>query len=179
MEEYVGKGDDISLFKTSNNNQTVTGVVQAKVRYNVLYVPEGTRMIWSGAFCGLSVGAVILPDGVEKIQSCAFKNCIGFQKIFIPKSVMAIGKDAFAGCKELKICCEGAPQKDWLDKPDKEKVHYDDMTDAFNFHRSSGSFDDHYIVERVEVIRNTYNPEKRPVITGISRDEFLKLLQGE
>ncbi len=44
MENFAGKGDELSLFKMSDDNREVTGVVQKKVRYNELYIPEGTRI---------------------------------------------------------------------------------------------------------------------------------------
>ena len=157
----------------------VAGVVNKKARYTTVYVPDGVRTVCTSAFCELNVKQVILSDGLEAIEKCAFKDCVNFKKIFIPKSVKTIDDDAFLGCKLLKIYCEGEPQDGWLNKPETKRVFYDDMTDAFNFHRSSGSFDDRYIVERVEITHNNFNPEGRPVFTNVSREEFLKLLSED
>lgn len=179
MEDYLGKGDELSLFEMRDSNKTVTDVVQNNLRYNALYIPEGTRTVWQSAFYNVNVKTVVLPSGLETIKSNAFASCKNFKRIYIPESVKVIEKDAFAGCKQLKIYCEGEPQSGWLDKPDEKKVYYDDMTEAFNFHRSSGSFDDHYIVERTEILRNTYNPEGRPVHTNVPKEEFLKLLAAD
>lgn len=157
----------------------VSGLKNERAKYKTVVVPEGVRIVGDSAFYGLNVQTVILPDGVEEVGAQAFKNCVNFKRIFIPQSVKVIAKDAFAGCKQLKIYCEYEPREGWVDKPDEVKTYYDDMTEAFNFHRSGGSFDDHYVVERKEIIQNTYNPEQRPVITNVSREEFLKFLQDK
>ncbi len=177
--EVIETISSADAFVFEENIKTVIGLKNRKAHYLSIYVPSGARIIGSSAFTGLNVKNMVLPDGLEKIEKNAFSNCVNFKKIFIPASVKVIEKDAFAGCKLLHIYCEGNPQKGWIDLPDEKKTHYDDMTDAFNFHRSGGSFDERQIVERVETIKNSYNPEKRPVRTNISREEFLKLLDND
>ena len=178
--EVVEIAKDKDFFTFSDDGAGVTGVSEKKDRdIKTLYIPDGVKTVCNEAFYGLRVHTVILPDGLESIQPRAFIKCVNFKRIFIPQSVKVIGKDAFAGCKQLKIYCEGEPREGWIDKPDEIKTYYDDMTEAFNFHRSAGSFDDRYVVERKEIIRNTFNPEERPVITNISREEFLKILQDK
>lgn len=154
----------------------VTGVKKRYAR-KTLCIPDGVRVIGCDAFGGLSVREIVLPDGVAVIEKNAFKDCARLEKIFIPKSVKEIGDDAFCGCFRLTIYCEDAPQPGWLDQPETKTVRYDDMTDAFNFHRSAGSFDDLYLVEHVEITHNNYNPDRRPVLTDVSREEFLERIK--
>ncbi len=173
--EIIELAAEAQMFTLTDKGE-VNGVNNRKAKYNLLYIPNGVRAVSGGAFSGLNVRGIVLPDGLEEIGETAFKGCVNFRKVYIPNTVKIIGKDAFSGCGLLKIYCEGGPQEGWIDKPDEIKTYYDDMTEALNFHRSAGSFDDRYIVERTEIIRNTYNPEKRPVYTNVPREEFLKLL---
>ena len=46
-------------------------------------------------------GEIVIPDGVTKINACAFYNCRGMTSITIPDSVTSIGYYAFYGCSEL------------------------------------------------------------------------------
>lgn len=45
---------------------------------------------------------VVIPDGVEKIVICAFKDCINITSVVIPESVTEIGCRAFSGCTNLE-----------------------------------------------------------------------------
>lgn len=175
IPERIEEGRDKSLFKLSNDESAVTGVEHDDVQYGTLIIPEGVRKISSYAFSGIRVERVVLPEGLENIQACAFKDCGQLKSIYIPASVKVIGDDAFCGCKKLEIYCEGTPNEGWLDKEEMRKVYWDDMTEAFNFHRSAGSFDEQHIVERVEVTHNNYNPDKRPVHMNVSREQFKEL----
>ena len=47
------------------------------------------------------VREVVIPDGVTKIDECAFYGCKGLTDITIPDSVTSIGKKAFWGCSSL------------------------------------------------------------------------------
>ncbi len=175
IKRYNSTISDPADFSLSADGTKAEGVKTGK--YRKMSVPDGVREITKAAFRNLCVNYVILPDGVWKIGENAFYGCERLLKIYIPESVKEIGDDVFCGCKHLEIYCEGKPQEGWLDKAEEKRVYYEDMTDAFNFHRSSGSFDDHYIVERVEIKHNNYNPERRPVHTEVSRAEFLKLIE--
>lgn len=145
--------------------------------YGTVIFPDGVKKI--GDFSYKNIDYVILPDGVEKIERSAFKGCDRLKKIFIPKSVKVIADEVFLWCNKVEIYCEGEPQEGWLDGEKVERKYLEDMTDAFNFHRSGGSFDDCYLVERTETIYNNYNPHKRPVHTNVSRAEFEALLEEE
>lgn len=57
----------------------------------------------------------------------AFCGCINLEKIFIPKSVQFIGKNAFKDCPKLTIYCEIDKQPETWDKewnPDNRPVEW-------------------------------------------------------
>lgn len=47
-------------------------------------------------------GDIVIPDGVEKIVICAFKDCKNITSVVIPESVTEIWSRAFAGCTNLE-----------------------------------------------------------------------------
>lgn len=56
--------------------------------------------------CGDYVEAVILPDTIEQIGTCAFYNCTNLKTIEIGKKLQQVGSDAFMNCRmftQLKI----------------------------------------------------------------------------
>ena len=44
----------------------------------------------------------VIPDGVKRIETVAFKNCAGLESLTIPDSVTSIGGDVFRKCTGLK-----------------------------------------------------------------------------
>lgn len=44
----------------------------------------------------------IVPDGVKKIGSWAFRNCVNLERVILPDSLTEIGDSAFVGCKSLR-----------------------------------------------------------------------------
>ena len=113
----------------------------------------------------------IVPDGVTSIGKEAFRSCVGLRKIYIPKSVTEIGDGAFRNCGQAEIYCENAPQAGWVYGIRKETVRYEITTpedDAFNFHRSGGSFTSTTVEREVERFHN-WNPEGRPVYTHVPK----------
>lgn len=67
-----------------------------------LFVPDGVTVIESDAFasCG-NIAKSVLPEGLEKIGSSAFKHC-SMKEINIPNSVSEIGMFAFQECNSLQ-----------------------------------------------------------------------------
>ncbi len=62
---------------------------------------------------------------LERIGESAFFGCINLEKIFIPKSVQYIGRNAFKNCPKLTIYCEADKQPNTWDKdwnPDNRTV---------------------------------------------------------
>ena len=115
--------------------------------------------------------SVIIPDGITCIWLNAFYRNQTVKKIFIPKSVTEVKEDAFYGCSNLTIYCEGEPTADWINKyVTVVEYSYSDEDDAFNFHRSSGSWSSHRTERKVH---KNWNPSRRPVVTHVTLQEFL------
>lgn len=51
---------------------------------------------------GLDALGYSVPDGIERIEKCAFLNCHLMQRVDIPNSVRQIGEYAFIGCTSLQ-----------------------------------------------------------------------------
>ncbi len=113
----------------------------------------------------------VIPDTVTHIGKSAFFATRFLQKVYIPKSVVTIEKDAFKSCDWLEIYCEDEPKEGWVHEMRKEIVHYDITTpedDAFNFHRSAGSFTFTRVEREIEVFHD-WNPSNCPVHTHVDR----------
>lgn len=70
---------------------------------NVLFSKDGTEIL---LYPSLKEGAeYTVPDGVTKIDDCAFRVCPNLQKVIIPEGVVSIGADAFdsSGITEINI----------------------------------------------------------------------------
>ena len=83
--------DTLYWHRPSGKIAEVTGNIKA-VDSNAFY--------FSGAFG--EVTQVTLPEGVERIEKCAFWGCTGLRKIKLPKSLTYIGPSAFELCDALK-----------------------------------------------------------------------------
>lgn len=44
---------------------------------------------------------LVIPEGVEVIESCAFGYCVNLKRIVLPSSLKVIGENAFSDCKGL------------------------------------------------------------------------------
>ena len=67
-----------------------------------LVIPEGVNLIQSYAFHGCSsLTSIIIPQSVTSIGSNAFHGCSSLTSITIPQSVTSIGSNAFHGCSSL------------------------------------------------------------------------------
>ncbi len=78
---------------------------QATIHANRCYwLPADLTSIEEGAFEGLPMWQVTLPNGVKTIGSGAFRNCEALLVAVIPNSVTTIADDAFSGCDSLCIC---------------------------------------------------------------------------
>lgn len=137
-------------------------------------IPDGVKYIFYRAFyCCEKVTEIVLPNGVAVIDEYAFSGCKALARIFIPRSVTKIYNGAFFGCPNLTVYCEAAPTEDWIDKKEEHTRYVESEEDyAFNFHRSSGSWNTHAVTETKHYC---WNPLSRPVITNISREEYSKI----
>lgn len=137
-----------------------------------LTLPEGLEEIGYQAFdwCD-DIKTVIIPQGVKRIRKYAFDDP---ERVYIPNSVEVIEEYAFGSGFHVTFYCQGQPKEGWTDEPDEIKVYYTDDSYSFNFHRSAGSFDNEQ-TRHEDVKHHSYNPQKRPVYTNVTLDEFLKL----
>ena len=113
----------------------------------------------------------VVPDTVTCIKKEAFMNSLHLHEIYIPKSVEIIERDAFKGCENLEIYCEDEPKDGWVCEMRKEIISYEITTpedDAFNFHRSGGSFTTTTVQREVERFHD-WNPDKLPVHTHVDK----------
>ncbi len=71
--------------------------------YEIPSVLGGTPVgkIGHGAFAGVSITELVIPDGVTEIGSGAFNMCQSLTTVTLPKSVTTIGMAAFGGCDAL------------------------------------------------------------------------------
>ncbi len=84
---------EINVNKDNKNYKSVDGVLFNKSMTEIISYPEGKE------------GGYVIPDGVKKIDSYTFRNCIGLTSVTIPDSVTEIEserfKGAFSGCTGL------------------------------------------------------------------------------
>ena len=71
------------------------------VNIETLTTHEMTKTIDSWAISGSDVKTVVLNEGLEKIERCAFRYCVKLSSIGFPESLKAIGDEAFFGCEKL------------------------------------------------------------------------------
>ncbi|MBR4288738.1 MAG: leucine-rich repeat protein, partial [Clostridia bacterium] len=76
--------------------------------YNNQTVPDSLGgypvvAIASNAYENFEMESVVIPDGVRRIESSVFLNCINLSEITIPESVSIIAADAFKGCSDFTI----------------------------------------------------------------------------
>ena len=125
---------------------------------------------------------LIIPDTVKIIRTGAFEKIHKLEKVYIPKSVEVIEENAFRDygrdwsefpSQRLEIYCEEEPKPGWLHEIRKEMTEYEITTpedDAFNFHRSGGSFTSTKVTREVERL-HSWNPDFIPVHTHVDRAE--------
>ena len=76
--------------------------INGEVLQGAIVIPDGTEKIGDYAFLGCSgLTSVTIPDSVTSIGDRAFSWCSGLTSIVIPDSVTSIGARAFNGCSGL------------------------------------------------------------------------------
>lgn len=63
-----------------------------------LIIEDGVTVIETLSFVDCQAKEIIMPDSVEVIKHCAFKNCNSLKKIVFGKGIKIIDRDAFHGC---------------------------------------------------------------------------------
>ena len=72
--------------------------------HGVVVIPEGIECIETKAFeNNEKVKKIIMPNSVTNIQKEAFVECSNLEEIKISNNVITIGEDAFYGCKNISI----------------------------------------------------------------------------
>lgn len=140
----------------------------------ILNVPEGVikiqdRFMFNGRYMEDNTyfpavtEVIILPEGLAEIEENAFRDLHNIKMIYIPKTVEIIGNEAFLGFGGT-IYCEDEPKSGWLNGKAETELHICQGGTVY-----------------YETVRshNKWNPDNRPVITGVSREEFLKLIDEE
>lgn len=64
-------------------------------------VPNGVKRIGSYAFYHSKVSSVILPESIEEIGKCAFKDCSALTACHLPEGITIVNDATFEGCTRL------------------------------------------------------------------------------
>lgn len=94
----------------------VTPWYEYREQITQIVLEDGVKTVGECAFGDSSVGMVMIPDSVTRIESHAFEGCAKIEELIIPDSVTIIELSAFKDCTGLKrITFEGnAPERDSL-----------------------------------------------------------------
>ena len=85
-QEPVFTNDNDTLIKCTPNGQ------------KTIIIPKGIKTIGKACFAGTNVEEVVLPEGIETIDSDAFNFCTKLRKINFPETLNVIECGAFKGC---------------------------------------------------------------------------------
>ncbi|MBQ9197625.1 MAG: leucine-rich repeat domain-containing protein [Clostridia bacterium] len=72
---------------------------------DTLTLPMGLKTAEKEVFLAVGAERIILPEGIQKIESRAFADCKELKYINLPDSLMEIAADAFEGCGKLYVEC--------------------------------------------------------------------------
>lgn len=89
-QEPVFTNDNDTLIKCTPNGQ------------KTIIIPKGIKTIGRACFAGTNVEEVVLPEGIETIDSDAFNLCTKLKKINFPETLKVIDHGAFNGCFSLE-----------------------------------------------------------------------------
>lgn len=73
----------------------IKATYKSGITKNIEYLSSGDE---------IDLVSVVIPEGVSKIQSEAFYNCINLESVTFPTTLKSIGYNAFMGCISLKEC---------------------------------------------------------------------------
>lgn len=99
--EYIGAlsgaNHDGGIWGTPNNAESSLHYIRGD-----MHLPSTVKKIEGGAFMGASFSHINLPEGLEIIEPCTFRDCRYLtDTLTIPASVTRIKDGAFAGCQNL------------------------------------------------------------------------------
>lgn len=94
MMDFVIENGILEKYTGNDNNVIIPDGVKAIGRE----LFQGERSNW---FRNEDLESVVISEGVETIESSAFRNCVKLKSITIPNTLKTIGFCAFGGCIEL------------------------------------------------------------------------------
>ena len=65
-------------------------------------IPNGVTAIGKSVFRGTKLKKIVISEGVQIIDSCAFQFCKNLCEVIMPNSILEIGQSAFSNCTKLK-----------------------------------------------------------------------------
>ena len=82
-----------------------------------LVIPKGVETVESGVFrnCA-SLTSVTIPDSVKTIESSAFNGCSGLSTLYVGEGLNSVKNGAFRGCESLSKVYYPGTENDWLRK---------------------------------------------------------------
>ena len=72
-------------------------------KQNSYIIPDGVKVIESGAFAYSNLSTIVIPNSVTSIKRHAFRNCDKLSTLKIPQSVVSIEEEAFWGNNDLTL----------------------------------------------------------------------------
>ncbi|MCM1377492.1 MAG: leucine-rich repeat protein [Clostridium sp.] len=82
-------------FHNSYNSNKISGA-------KVIKLPSTLKTIGGDAFRYTRISTIELPEGLERIESSAFKGCLNLTEITLPENLKYIGNSCFSECKAIK-----------------------------------------------------------------------------
>lgn len=106
---------DLTVDEETMQNAIIDGSIAYKAFYgdkklSQISIPHSVYTIGSFSFARSGLKEIVIPNGVETIESAAFYHCEALENVSIPDSVSEIGEDAFTNTKWLDA---------WFDNPQK------------------------------------------------------------
>ena len=97
----ICESQTVEIVRYSGSDETV------EIPGNIDRLPVTT--IRKHAFAATNVAEVIIPEGVETIETEAFAICDHLQRVTLPASLKKLGQGVFKGSTELSqiVVCEG------------------------------------------------------------------------
>ena len=100
--QYGGTIDANGVLTIDGSVEEIGTAYNSNKNITAIVIKEGVKKINSYAFYGCSnVTSIVLPDGLEDIGTYAFEYC-AIEEISIPDSVIKMGQESFNMCAELK-----------------------------------------------------------------------------
>ena len=108
----VGNGAEMILhYRVENGGAVITGFEGDAALLTIPSTLDGypVTVIGERAFEGnTTIAAVVIPEGVQKIDWFAFYGCSALLDVTIPASVSLIGHAVFDGCPSVTLVCPAA-----------------------------------------------------------------------